>query len=515
MKPVLTSLGMAPYLVSIRAVALLLPRRERAEWTREWTSELWYVYQSSVRASFREWLDSPSDLLHGHRAVAAFCCGAFHDARSLKQNDSLPVRSTVPQARSATRCLGILAFTATLSGVCALFIPSTRTSLESSPYKDTGSLVMISKERQSETGQPSVSVEEYRLWIARTQHLFSDIALYRPTSQSVDLGANRTPRLSVAFTSPNLFPALGISVPPDPDAFREIEATPSLLLSESTWQNSFGGDPHIFGKVLKVGDRQARVTGVLKDEMWRLPGKVDAWLIENDRVLSALPDDSLGFVVARVAPRRYAEGVGDRWRMTVPNARIDPDTHELEPVDYDCVDVESIVGGPFNTFFFAVFLAILALPATTSLPLGDYPSHNQNLPWALGIRRWSFLFGKIIFALPIIFFLPLDLEYLLRGIQWMQPEFIQLAASFCICLFALRWSLRDQRARCPVCLCKLSHPARVGEASRNFLAWNGTELICADGHGLLHVPELPTCWFDTQRWLYLDASWSSLFVKSI
>ena len=106
MKPVLTSLGMAPYLVSIRALALLLPRRERAEWTREWTSELWYVYQDSVRASFREWLDSPSDLLHGHRSVAAFCYGAFHDARSLKQSDSLPVRSSVPRARSATRCLG-------------------------------------------------------------------------------------------------------------------------------------------------------------------------------------------------------------------------------------------------------------------------------------------------------------------------------------------------------------------------------------------------------------------------
>jgi hypothetical protein len=65
-----------------------------------------------------------------------------------------------------------------------------------------------------------------------------------------------------------------------------------------------------------------------------------------------------------------------------------------------------------------------------------------------------------------------------------------------------------------VCLCKLSHPARVGEASRNFLAWHGTELMCADGHGLLHVPELPTCWFATQRWMYLDASWSALFAKS-
>jgi len=25
--------------------------------------------------------------------------------------------------------------------------------------------------------------------------------------------------------------------------------------------------------------------------------------------------------------------------------------------------------------------------------------------------------------------------------------------------------------------------------------------------GLLHIPEMPTSWFRTQRWLYLDPSW--------
>ena len=507
----LPSLGMAPYVVSIRALALLLPRRERTEWVKEWTSELWYVYQSSIQASCREWLDCPSDLWRGHQAVAAFCLGAFHDAQSLKQNHS-PARSSVPRARSATHCLSALALMGTLSAVGTFFIPGIRTALESSPYKDTGSLVMVAKARQSVTGQPSISIEEYRSWITRSQHLFSEIAIYKPMSQSIHLDSNHVPTLSVAFTSPNLFSALGISIPP---ASQETGSIPSLLLAESTWRNTFGSDPQIFGKVVKVGVRQARVTGVIKDEIWRLPNKIDVWFIENDRNLSALRADSHAFVVARLYRRGFAEALGDRWSMSVPNSKIDPDTHTLEPEDYDCVNLQSILGGPFDIFLFAVFLAILSLPATTSLPLGDYPSNNQDLPWILTVRRWGFLFGKITLALPIIFFLPLDLAYLLRTVSWVQPQFVQLAASFCICLFALRWSLRDQRARCPVCLCKLSHPARVGEASRNFLAWNGTELICADGHGLLHVPELPTCWFDTQRWLYLDASWSSLFVKSI
>jgi hypothetical protein len=34
-----------------------------------------------------------------------------------------------------------------------------------------------------------------------------------------------------------------------------------------------------------------------------------------------------------------------------------------------------------------------------------------------------------------------------------------------------------------------------------------------DGHTLLHVPGLPTSWFGTQRWLYLDTSWGFLFAS--
>jgi hypothetical protein len=40
------------------------------------------------------------------------------------------------------------------------------------------------------------------------------------------------------------------------------------------------------------------------------------------------------------------------------------------------------------------------------------------------------------------------------------------------------------------------------------------ELICIGGHGLLHVPEMPTSWFSEQRWLYLDSSWEVLFAES-
>jgi hypothetical protein len=45
----------------------------------------------------------------------------------------------------------------------------------------------------------------------------------------------------------------------------------------------------------------------------------------------------------------------------------------------------------------------------------------------------------------------------------------------------------------------MAHPVEVGHPSQTFLAWNGTELVCERGHTLLHIPEIPTSWFDTQR----------------
>ena len=86
-------------------------------------------------------------------------------------------------------------------------------------------------------------------------------------------------------------------------------------------------------------------------------------------------------------------------------------------------------------------------------------------------------------------------------------SFITCGAS----LLAAFWVIDDQRQRCPICLRKLASPARVGEQSRSFLGFSGVEFVCADGHGLMHVPDFPTSWFANQRWSPLDASWSGLF----
>lgn len=68
-------------------------------------------------------------------------------------------------------------------------------------------------------------------------------------------------------------------------------------------------------------------------------------------------------------------------------------------------------------------------------------------------------------------------------------------------LLGLRWNFLDSQARCKHCLRSLAPPQRVGRPSWNFLDYNGMELTCPDGHGLLTVPELESSWCRSSSWV--------------
>ena len=147
--------------------------------------------------------------------------------------------------------------------------------------------------------------------------------------------------------------------------------------------------------------------------------------------------------------------------------------------------------GPFRVFLTMIGYSCLIMPATTRFSLGEYPEKGSSR------KRWAFLACKLLLVLASVYFAGAALTHVPRG----GTGVIVVLTS---CILALRWTLADQRRRCPVCLGLLSHPVHVGQASRIFLGWDGTEFLCRKGHGLLHVPETPTSWYGTQRWLSLD-----------
>ncbi len=479
-------------LAGLRCVSLLVPRCQRKEWWREWRSELWHVRQACTPMRGVSW--------NAEREVAKFCLGAFQDALCLR---GLPGQRRIPHATtmgSALQCvLWLVGLVAISYGVSQL-LPGAALARHSAHYRDARNLALIRDARFTDISVPTISAEQYQAWRRRRQDVFDGFAFYQLTQQSVTSASRADASGRIAVASTNLFELLGLQIRLTPAAGQFHSELPKLILSDEAWKRDFGADPHVAGRTVQLGLRTAVVGGVAPPGLWRLPGKVEGWLLIPNADIAG----SMGFVVARLKSSAEHANVAGNWEMAAP-------TPDGTMGDFACAALTERTRGPNDLFLFTVFLACLALPATTSIPLGEYRVTSQTLSWSKRLRRWGFLGCKIALLLPIVYFVSLDLAHLRATIDPITSEYIQLAASFSICLFGLRWVLRDQRQRCPVCLKRLTHPARVGQPSRNFLAWNGTELICVAGHGLLHIPEIQTSWFDTQRWLYLDPSWDVLF----
>jgi hypothetical protein len=371
-----------------------------------------------------------------------------------------------------------------------------------SPYRDADGLVMIASGGYAGTQVPTIPLQDYRSWKASTRHLFSGIAFYQPIRKRVHIAMHRGTELSIGRASDNIFQLLNVSASPRGGQGSGHYAA-RLFLSQAAWRERFGSDAGVIGNYTDVGGQRVLIAGVVAQDSSQLPGQVDAWLLEDPRQLDMLPRNAKGFVVAhmRTSGQRHMDGWGS---MNVPS-------EDGGSERFDCISLAQRSRLPFSIFLFTLIVAVITLPATTALPLGEYPRLSGRLPWAVSGRRWLFLLSKVSLVVPLVCLISVDFAYGIPSLSSTSTQYVQLGLSYFGFLFAFRWILEDQRKRCPVCLRVLSNPARVGEASRNFLAWNGTELICAGGHGLLHIPELPTSWFSTQRWLSLDASWGSLF----
>jgi hypothetical protein len=141
------------------------------------------------------------------------------------------------------------------------------------------------------------------------------------------------------------------------------------------------------------------------------------------------------------------------------------------------LDMGLPVSGPILAMLYLAMMALPALPAITSLRLGEYPASRNG--W-----RWVFFVGKIALLLPIVFLGVLDLADMIG---------LKIHAGPILCILvgnvaAFRWALIDQRRRCPECLRLLAHPARIGLPSQTFLEWYGTEFVCVRGIVLFIVP---------------------------
>ncbi len=446
----------------LRVACFLLPAGQRAEWLAEWRAEFCYVTRGRTR----------------------FCLGAFRDAYWLRRNGGAPDLRRTWGLDSPVRCLLLLASVAAICGYVAVRLPAARNVLLPSPYRDVRCLVMIWPGRH-EQRRATVSPARYRKLAEHPAPGLSGVAFYRPLATRVAAQGDEF-ELSIADASSNLFELLGIPV--------KGTGRESLVLSEAAWRKHFHGDSGIVGRSLLVRGRAVTVAAVIPDDAWRLPGRVDGWLLQDSRRIGEVPSQAAGYVVGRL---RNSALPGRRWGIFAAGGEPGLDRFECTPLDQ---------APTLLACFLMTLLAVLIASTSTPLSLGEYPKSHSYLRGAIRLRRWIFLAVKIGVLLRCNSVVCGTLDLASPISVGTQPIGFLLAATL-----ALRWALIDQRRRCPVCLRLLTNPTRIGGPSQTLLEWYGTELICGHGHGLLYDPEIASSCYSVQRWEYLDASWSSLF----
>jgi hypothetical protein len=480
----------------LRCASLLVPERQRAEWRREWESELWHVRRSSCASCTVLWRTECE--------IADFCFGAFQDAACLRRFWRQNQPRFVPLHGSAAQCLFCLGGLLLVSYLLSVLLPGVRAVHDLSSARVRPGTILIQDEGANDDSVPTMAIDQVRLWKRGRQRYVDGFAFYRVAAESIEIDPHTRGTWQIAQANSNLFAVAGWSLHYTASNEGARSDMPRLVLSERMWRQKFGANPDIAGRVLLVGSQAVQVAGIAPGDAWRLPGNSDAWLLKPD---SEISPNGRGYVVAHLTRSGRSEMSGGRVNIA---------SYDSRRAEHDFLgkSLEEQTPGPGDIYWFGVLLAFFALPAIASVSLAEYSFSARAPSWIRRAIRLGFLGMKIVLIMLITYFSSIDLAYWHSSVSSPSGVYVQLFTSFAVFLFGMRWALSDQRQRCPVCLRCVINPAQVGLASRTFLAWNGTELICADGHTLLHIPGLPTSWFSTQRWLYLDTSWDFLFAGS-
>jgi hypothetical protein len=455
----------------IHSASVLVPARLRGEWSREWLAELHFLNSRSV----------------GDDRLIAFARGAFTDAlwhgRNVWDREAF-----AHQAQSAGFCLAALLAAIVFIGSLSGFFSMTRSVLMPLPYRDATRIATVSQRGVALTTRAAVRAAFVPLWQSESKSI-EGAASYWWRRDTVQIAPGLTKPVVSARVSENFFPLLGV---------RMHGCDGCVALSYDFWQRELRGLPVTSETSVVLGGQRYRVAGVLDKGFWFMSRQIEIWQVVP---LSSLAAGGAGAVI-RLRPGVTSAEAERDLSATLQKTGLNPwDTLvEVSPLP-------SRVHAVFGSFGLALALAIVTAMASSRL---HFPKWNP--------RGALFFLAKTALLLAVV---------LLAGLEFTHAPFITMLGGTDLvteplsvwlfllgCTGVLLWSVRDQRARCRVCLRRLGLPTRVGCPGCLLLDWAGTELVCVEGHGMLHVPEMVSCWHEPERWTSLDDSWQGLFERS-
>jgi predicted permease len=148
------------------------------------------------------------------------------------------------------------------------------------PYAEPEKLVMLQSRSTRSGNDLGVNYLDFVDW-QKQNRSFSELAFFNLRwNGNLESPGGMTETLKTTFTTANLFSLLGVQPVLGRDLTRaddETKAPKVMLISERLWKKTFGGDPGIIGRDIRLDGTPRTVVGVMPAG-FRFPSQTDIWV---------------------------------------------------------------------------------------------------------------------------------------------------------------------------------------------------------------------------------------------
>ncbi|HEY6970173.1 MAG TPA: ABC transporter permease [Candidatus Angelobacter sp.] len=485
----------------LRIASMLVPKAQRKQWYEQWRTQVWhwahFLYESGR-------LNSASK-----RELAKHLWGAFGDA-FWHRFDRGKVQRLMRESPRTPRFM-LLAITGAMLAVVVAtgFFPTIRWALSAFPYRSPDRLVNLSFNGNFIRYHPGTLFLTVSRWSQQSKTAEAIAAYSWEQGDKLKAGEQHI-EVTGARVSPGFFDLLGVN----PAAGRlfhpgdEKQCDNCIVISDWLWEHGFDRDPALVGRKILYQGSSSTVIGILPARFWFVSPEISVWTLSPGHARSVNLAERTGAVL-RLRPG------GTRAQADAELQNLLKDTGSA--FGYARAELAPI-RNPINQGL-AIYLVFIAVAFIAGLVLLKLRQIRSAAPLHVDAGRqyrwWLFFSGKTALLLVTCFVLAVEgTRRVFLASTGSVPSSAGAVSSWFLlvsAVLAVTWSLHDQGRRCHICLKRLSHESYVGVPARLLLDWWGTELVCSQGHGMLHLPEMKASWLEEEQWIQLDESWKPLF----